>query len=100
MDKESLGILNKKCPRCAIEEETWEHVLVCTKNKNEHSEFEIFKSSIDKVMEEIVDKWESVNQSEFRDNLIKMAGEKSLIMRQESLLREKERYKNNHQTNI
>ncbi|CAB4434595.1 unnamed protein product [Rhizophagus irregularis] len=49
------GIPSKKCPRCAIEEETWDHLWICNKNRAGDTESEIFKASLDEVLSQNVD---------------------------------------------
>ncbi|PKY56975.1 hypothetical protein RhiirA4_477669 [Rhizophagus irregularis] len=44
------GIPNKKCSRCAIEEEAWEHIWICNKNDAGDTESELFKASLDEIL--------------------------------------------------
>ncbi|PKY48290.1 hypothetical protein RhiirA4_404266 [Rhizophagus irregularis] len=60
-----------------IEEETWDHIW----------EFEIFKSSIDKVLGERAEEWEKEKMTNFREKMLYVVSDKSFIMMQEGILK-------------
>ncbi|UZO16428.1 uncharacterized protein OCT59_007816 [Rhizophagus irregularis] len=88
--KKSLGYSEQEMSTlyCTIEEEAWDHIWVCPKNKEDQLEFEIFKSSIDKVLGERVGEWEKNKLMNFKEKMLDVASDKSLIMVQEGILRE------------
>ncbi|RGB38045.1 hypothetical protein C1646_812924 [Rhizophagus diaphanus] len=64
------------------------HIWVCLKNKENQLEFEIFKSSINKVLGERVEEREKEKMTNFREKMLNVASDKSFIMMQEGILRE------------
>ncbi|EXX67436.1 uncharacterized protein OCT59_013251 [Rhizophagus irregularis] len=82
------GIPSKKCPRCAIEEETWDHLWICNKNRAGDTESEIFKASLDEVLSQNVDIMDKDQKNQWKEDLWEVAATKSMIMGPENLIRE------------
>ncbi|GBC48000.2 hypothetical protein GLOIN_2v1776868 [Rhizophagus irregularis DAOM 181602=DAOM 197198] len=83
------GIKSIKCPRCMIEDETWDHIWICTKNDVNNSEYVLFKESVSEVISSVMvtDKDENLVK-EFERNLFDIASTRSKLMTTENLLRE------------
>ncbi|EXX76231.1 uncharacterized protein OCT59_017773 [Rhizophagus irregularis] len=82
------GITNSKCPRCSIEDETWEHIWTCDSN-NFMTEINIFNSSINQVLldnQDMLD--DDISRKEFIDTLLSIASSRSFIMTTEGIIRE------------
>ncbi|PKY57269.1 hypothetical protein RhiirA4_478220 [Rhizophagus irregularis] len=74
------GIPSTKCPRCTIEDETWEHTWICVKN-NGVTEMALLKESINKVLSDDLNVNEATNQRpEFEEQILDVASTKSNIM--------------------
>ncbi|PKB94525.1 hypothetical protein RhiirA5_386601 [Rhizophagus irregularis] len=83
-----FGISNSKCPRCSIEDETWEHIWTCDSN-NFMTEMNIFNSSINQVLLDNQDILEDdVSRKEFIDTLLNIASSRSFILTTEGIIRE------------
>ncbi|PKY62904.1 hypothetical protein RhiirA4_490303 [Rhizophagus irregularis] len=83
------GIKNTKCPRCMIEEETWDHIWVCAKNDVNNSEYVLFKESMSEMIASVMVMDKDENRvKEFERNLLEIAVQKSKLMTTENLLRE------------
>ncbi|EXX62624.1 uncharacterized protein OCT59_000273 [Rhizophagus irregularis] len=83
-----FGIPNSKCPRCSIEDETWEHIWTCDSN-NFITEMNIFNSSINQVLLDNQDMLEDdISCKEFIDTLLNIASSHSFIMTTEGIIRE------------
>lgn len=88
-DREVWGIKSSKCPRCIVEEETWDHIWICNKNHVDNSEFNLFKESIDEVLSILQTSDDTVKGvKDFGEKILEIASERSALMSPENLLRE------------
>lgn len=85
-DRKVWGIPNKKCPRCILEDETWDHIWIC--GKNGHNEFNLFKASIEEVFDQEMIEEEDDTIEVFKSALLEIAANKSRIMLLDNILRE------------
>jgi hypothetical protein len=87
-DRKVWGIPNKKCPRCVLEEESWDHVWCCRKNGDNNNEFELFKISIEEVLDEAMTEEDDSTINKFKSSLLEISANKSQIMILDNVLRE------------
>lgn len=88
-NREVWGITSAKCPRCMIEEETWDHIWICGNNELNNSEFNLFKESILEVLSYLMtDESDDKSIKEFEEKLFEVASTRSILMSPDNMLRE------------
>ncbi|CAB4439326.1 unnamed protein product [Rhizophagus irregularis] len=95
-EREKYEVFDKnKCPRCSLEEETWEHLWICSKNGTNNTEYNIFINSVDEVLNNIKDGdvYNEVEKVRFKDRIMDLAADRSLIIETENLIHEIKRGK-------
>jgi hypothetical protein len=78
-----------------LEEETWEHLWICSKNGTNNTEYNIFINSVDEVLNNIKDGdvYNEVEKVRFKDRIMDLAADRSLIIETENLIHEIKRGK-------